>query len=282
MKEFRLTERLQRVLSLAESELQNSKLDVLYPIHIFMAALKENTGVLAELRLNYNTDINELLIRVEQIKYKGKENIHPIFNCKVSDEVLEVVKKAETLMNRYGQIYLNEGHMIKGILSTNNKVSEIISKEEREKILNITASSRDLVASLKNYRLPELNNTSFIIRRAKETDRDELYNFIKTEFNEGWANNVIEGLLGDKPPVFIALADKEIIGFGAFDVVRKRKGLFGPMGIKIQKRVNRVGYSILHRCLNDMNEIGYEYAIISEAGPIEFYEKSCGAVIIYM
>jgi N-acetylglutamate synthase-like GNAT family acetyltransferase len=276
LKAFRLTERLQGVLSLAESELQNSKLDVLYPIHIFMAALKENTGVLAEFRLNYNTDINALMIRAEQIKYEGKENIHPIFNCKVSDEVLEVIKQAEKLMNRYGQIYLNEGHMIKGILTTSNKVSEIINKEEREKILNITASCRDLVVCLRNYKLPELNNTSFVVTRAKETDRDKLYNFIKTEFNEGWAKNVNEGLVGDKPPVFIAFADKEIIGFGAYDVVRKRKGLFGPMGVKKDKRVNRVGYSILHKCLNDMNEIGYEYAIISEAGPIEFYEKSCG------
>jgi hypothetical protein len=56
-----------------------------------MAALKENTGVLAEFRLNYNTNINALMIRAEQIKYEGKENIHPIFNCKVSDEVLEVI-----------------------------------------------------------------------------------------------------------------------------------------------------------------------------------------------
>ncbi|WP_282172419.1 hypothetical protein [Cytobacillus firmus] len=32
--------------------------------------------------------------------------------------------------------------------------------------------------------------------------------------------------------------------------------------------------------LNNIKEIGYGYAIIGGAGPIEFYEKACRAVVI--
>lgn len=52
------------------------------------------------------------------------------------------------------------------------------------------------------------------------------------------------------------------------------------MGTSITKRTQGIGNALLHYCLNEMKEIGYEYAIIGEAGPIEFYEKSCNAVII--
>lgn len=281
MKDYRLTERLQRVISLAEKELKLSGGDVLHPIHIFIAVLKENTAVLEQLRLNHDIDIDKFKSLVNKTEYKEKGHVHPFFECEVSESVLVVIKKAETLMHKYGQIYLNEGHIIRGILITDNRVSKSICADKKEAILNVTASSRDLAVSLRNYILPPFNQANFRVRRAKKSDDEKLYNFIITEFNKGWADNVKEGLIGDAPPIFIAVLNDEIIGFGAYDVVRKRKGLFGPMGVKKEQRANNIGYAVLHKCLEDMNAVGYEYAIINDAGPIEFYEKSCGAVIIY-
>ena len=81
-------------------------------------------------------------------------------------------------------------------------------------------------------------------------------------------------------PIYLAEDCGELIGFACFDVVRGKKGLFGPMGTALSKRIQNIGYSLLHHCLNEMKEIGYEYAVIGEAGPIEFYEKSCNAVLI--
>ncbi|MCS0787578.1 hypothetical protein NX021_05290 [Cytobacillus firmus] len=65
-------------------------------------------------------------------------------------------------------------------------------------------------------------------------------------------------------------------GFAAFDVYRNRKGYFGPMGVVKTSRIKGAGNALLHHCLRDMKEIGYEYAIIGGAGPIEFYEKLAG------
>jgi len=48
----------------------------------------------------------------------------------------------------------------------------------------------------------------------------------------------------------------------------------------MSNRTKGIGYELLHHCLKDMKEIGYEYAIIGGAGPIEFYEKACNAVVI--
>lgn len=279
MQEIRLTERLKRVLALAEKEIREDS--ILYPIHLLIAALKEKTGILGELRLKCSMEISDLQNISTQIECSEKGNTHPYFKCKVSNEVLKVIIKAESIMEKYNQVYLNEGHIIKAIFSLDNEVNKLFSREMKELILEITTTGRDLAVCLKDYKEKELNCTSSKVRRAKKTDREALYNFIVREFNEQWAKNVISGLEMEKPSVFIAVKENEILGFGAYDVVRRKKGLFGPMGIKKECRVKNIGYSILHNCLRDMKEIGYEYIIINDAGPIEFYEKSCGAVLIY-
>lgn len=53
------------------------------------------------------------------------------------------------------------------------------------------------------------------------------------------------------------------------------------MGTAKNNRVKGVGRELLHRCLSDMKKIGYEYAIIGQAGPIEFYEHTCNAKLIH-
>ena len=91
---------------------------------------------------------------------------------------------------------------------------------------------------------------------------------------------VQNGFSKEEIPIYIAIIDGEIIGFAGYDIVRNKKGLFGPMGTTLTKRIQGIGYTLLHYCLKEMKEIGYEYAVIGQAGPIEFYEKSCNAVVI--
>lgn len=52
------------------------------------------------------------------------------------------------------------------------------------------------------------------------------------------------------------------------------------MGTSRKYRVKGIGKILLHKSLKSMKEIGYEYAIIGQAGPIEFYEKNCNAKLI--
>ncbi|WP_212958971.1 GNAT family N-acetyltransferase, partial [Bacillus sanguinis] len=81
-------------------------------------------------------------------------------------------------------------------------------------------------------------------------------------------------------PIYIAEQEEVIVGFACYDVVRGKKGLFGPMGTAKQNRVKGVGKQLLHRSLYSMKQDGYEYAIIGQAGPVEFYERCCNARLI--
>ncbi|WP_409300140.1 GNAT family N-acetyltransferase [Peribacillus sp. SCS-155] len=100
-------------------------------------------------------------------------------------------------------------------------------------------------------------------------------------FSKGWAETIRNGFLLAEPSIYIALDENEsIVGFAAYDRYKNKKGYFGPMGVTETNRIRGVGHALLHHCLKDMSEIGYEYAIIGGAGPIEFYQKACQAVVI--
>ena len=92
--------------------------------------------------------------------------------------------------------------------------------------------------------------------------------------------SIENGFAKQQIPIFLAFDGENIIGFACFDVSRNKKGIFGPMGTLKSNRSRKVGYTLLHMALNEMNNIGYEYAVLGEAGPLEFYEKACGAVVI--
>ncbi|MCB2299336.1 hypothetical protein [Clostridium tagluense] len=125
-------------------------------------------------------------------------------------------------MNFYGQIYLNEGHIIKAIFISDNEVRDFFSYEERELILDITRTPRDLAVSLINYVKPNFKSTSFIVKRATLSDTDELFSFIEKEFNNKWLCNIKSGFCKEIIPIYIAIEDNEVIGFGAYDIVKKR------------------------------------------------------------
>ena len=52
------------------------------------------------------------------------------------------------------------------------------------------------------------------------------------------------------------------------------------MGISLAYREGGIGQALLRRSLSEMQKLGYDYAVIGNAGPIEFYETACGAVVI--
>ena len=115
----------------------------------------------------------------------------------------------------------------------------------------------------------------------KESDQEILENWVLEEFGERWTKQV-EQAFGrtPKPNIFVVEEVGRLVGFACFDVVDAKKGLFGPMGTARYHRQKGVGKALLHHCLNEMKEVGYAYAIIGEAGPIEFYETTCEAKVI--
>src|ERR1017187_3972370 len=54
-------------------------------------------------------------------------------------------------------------------------------------------------------------------------------------------------------------------------------GVFGPMGVEESMRGKRLGCVLARRALASIHELGYARAVIPRVGPIEFYERCCGA-----
>ncbi|MES5867254.1 GNAT family N-acetyltransferase [Bacillus cereus group sp. RP32] len=278
MEEFQYTKRVHNILKIAAEEAENN---IIQPTHLFIGMSKEGTGVCSELYMylfrNLGTDFLEKLSIRKQYdspyqKYKK------IGQYKVSYKVLEILQIAKKRMERFQQVMINEGHVIYALF----RVDKFIENAQIQKdILRIIAEPRDLAVDLKCF-VPTYNDLTCTVRKANLSDFEKLASFVNEEFGERWLRSIEYGFRTYKEnlPIYIAEQEEVIVGFACYDVVRGKKGLFGPMGTTKQNRVKGVGKQLLHRCLHSMKQEGYEYAIIGQAGPIEFYERNCDARLI--
>jgi hypothetical protein len=274
------TNRMNKIIKNAELEVNSSSSKILNPLHLLIACLQEKTGVLAEISLKCSLDISLLKIAAEQINIDSSQdyNQSAFFDVSVSNDVIEVMENSIGFMKRYNQVYVNEGHLLKALL-TSDVVNKYITEEDKEIITILGTTSRDMITHLGNYIFPDV--TSHIVRRVNNKDINKLITFVEKDFSYEWSQTIATALMANNFNIYIAVNENEdIIGFAAYDVYKNNKCYFGPMGVSLTNRIRGVGYSLLHHCLRDMKEIGYEYAIIGGAGPIEFYENACNAVVI--
>nr|WP_245349937.1 GNAT family N-acetyltransferase [Cytobacillus eiseniae] len=252
---------------------------ILLPIHLLIASLQEKTGVLGEIILKSDMDVSSLRTIVR--KKMANSNLCVVsdrrFSIPVSKEVQDVFQEAIKFMKNYNQVFVNEGHLLKALLTTNT-IDEYVSDEDKKVIKNLGTTARDMITHLGNDQFPQMDST--IVRKVNKKEYAIVEQFVESNFSFEWSQTIKEGFSLNDPHIYIAIADKEIIGFAAFDVYKGKKCYFGPMGVSNSNRKKGVGTMLLHHCLKEMKEIGYEYAIIGEAGPIEFYEKACHAVVI--
>ncbi|MGG5736166.1 MULTISPECIES: GNAT family N-acetyltransferase [Bacillus cereus group] len=283
MVEFQFTKRAYKILEIAAEETECSK-GIIHPVHLFIGACKEGTGVCAELHMYlFHTVGMDFLAKISLLQqyYVNEIEYINVGEFKVSNKTIEVLKVAKKRMERFQQILINEGHVLYAIFQGDTVIDKVISKKMKKDVLQITSEPRDLTVALKRFD-PICNSLSHNIRKAISSDFEKLARFVKNEFGERWLKSLDYGFRTYKEelPIFIAEQGGEIIGFACYDVVRGKKGLFGPMGTVKHNRVNGVGKTLLNHCLYDMKKSGYEYAIIGQAGPIEFYERCCNARLI--
>ena len=77
---------------------------------------------------------------------------------------------------------------------------------------------------------------------------------------------------------FIATHEDKIVGFAAYECTRRN--FFGPTGVAEEYRGRGIGTALLLACLYAMQDMGYVYAIIGGAGPVDFYKRVVGAIVI--
>lgn len=141
----------------------------------------------------------------------------------------------------------------------------------------------DLLVKL--YALPDLapalaqqHAANIDIRRALAPEKHVVVDWVGRTFGNGWASECEVAFTRQPISCYIAVADQQPIGFACYDTTCK--DFFGPTGVDPAWRGRNTGRALLLACLHDMAAQGYAYAIIGAAGPVEFYAKAVGAMVI--
>lgn len=116
------------------------------------------------------------------------------------------------------------------------------------------------------------------VRRALPPEKHHVLAWIRHHFSEFWVSEC-DVAFGHQPPgVFVATQHGALVGFACYDATAR--GFFGPTGVSEAARGQGTGRALYLACLHDMYHQGYGYAIIGGVGPIEFYQKASGALVI--
>ena len=137
----------------------------------------------------------------------------------------------------------------------------------------------DLLVNL--LKLPPLDAEpvrEFNVRRAQPFELTPVCRFVAENFSTRWADEISVGFAHQPVSVFIATIDREIAGFAAYECTRR--AFFGPTGVVAAAQGKGIGKALLLASLWALREMGYVYAIIGAAGPVRFYQKTVGAIII--
>jgi hypothetical protein len=139
----------------------------------------------------------------------------------------------------------------------------------------------DLLVKL--YDISDIDEKSFlkdsiIIKRAIGPEKKAVVDWVGKNFSSSWSSECDVSFSSVPPTCFIAIKNKEIIGFACYDSTAR--GFFGPIGVIETERKSGVGKALLIRTLKQMFYDGYGYAVIGWVGPSEFFKKTVGAVEI--
>jgi GNAT superfamily N-acetyltransferase len=115
--------------------------------------------------------------------------------------------------------------------------------------------------------------------RATHARRDEILAFIEREFGRIWRFEVTPAFDRASPPLFVTEEEGTITGFAAHDVNNRGLGFFGPTGVAKPMRGRGLGRRLLLASLADLRSMGFTRVVIPWTDAVNFYAKSCGAVI---
>lgn len=116
------------------------------------------------------------------------------------------------------------------------------------------------------------------IRRALGPEKHAIVEWTEKKFSRSWASECDVALSAQPVSCFIAVKEKQVIGFACYDATLK--GFFGPIGVDESVKKKGLGKALLIRTLEAMRDAGYGYAAIGWAGPVEFFSKTVGATVI--
>ena len=135
-----------------------------------------------------------------------------------------------------------------------------------------------LVNLLKLPTFDDIAEQRFLVRRAQPFELTPVRRFVETNFSRSWADEISVGFARQPVSVFVATIERELVGFAGYECTRR--GFFGPTGVIPAAQGKGIGKALLLASLSALREMGYVYAIIGAAGPVHFYQKTVGAIVI--
>jgi predicted N-acetyltransferase YhbS len=118
----------------------------------------------------------------------------------------------------------------------------------------------------------------FTLRRAQPFELTTVTSFVESNFSRAWADEAQVGFANKPVSVFIATREGKILGFAAYECTRR--DYFGPTGVIEAERGKGLGTALLLLSLEGLRGLGYTYAIIGGAGPMNFYKRAVNAIEI--
>lgn len=138
---------------------------------------------------------------------------------------------------------------------------------------------------VKLYELPDLEPSlaamreqGVVIRHAMPYEISQVTGWVREHFGQGWADECACSFARQPVSCFIALDRGRLCGFGCYEATAPN--YFGPTGVQESDRKRGIGKALLLACLHALRAMGYGYAIIGGAGPVDFYAKAVGATVI--
>ena len=136
---------------------------------------------------------------------------------------------------------------------------------------------------VKLYELPNLDRSrtdaaGVTVRRPIAPEKHIVTDWIGQHFERAWVSEAERSFANQPITCFIAARDQELLGFACWDATAL--GVWGPTGVAEAARGKGVGAALLLATLHAMREQGYAYAVIGGAGPVEFYERIIGGIVI--
>ena len=116
------------------------------------------------------------------------------------------------------------------------------------------------------------------IRRPIAPEKHLVIAWIGEHFEQAWVSETERCFANQPISCFIAARGQELLGFACWDATAL--GVWGPTGVAEAERGQGVGAALLLASLHAMRAQGYAYAVIGGAGPIEFYQRFVGGIVI--
>ena len=136
----------------------------------------------------------------------------------------------------------------------------------------------DLLVNLLALPEPGALPDGVAIRRPFAFEMTQVLDWIGRHFEPGWADEASIAFARRPASILIAVDGGKVVGFAVFDVTAN--GFFGPTGVSPDHRGRGLGRALLLHALSALRQAGYAYAIIGDAGPEEFYQRTVGATVI--